>query len=1028
MSYCFMTEQNKHIIKKTGKILLWSLGGLLALTVVLICGLTWWLTPDRLSEIVNREANENLQAEVKAHNIRFTIWSSFPHLRIEMDSVRVISKTLAGLSRSQRDSLPADADYLLSTGAFRGGINLARLLSGKISLSEVEIENLDLNLVAATDSIANYSIFPSSSGPDKIPYFTADKVTLHNPRRLRWFSLPAQANVGIDLKTATLTRDKKDKNLYDLRISGNIDALVESLQVLSGFPFELDGNVALAFDPFAIKTDNYSVSLGEAKGKIDLNMQMGDDIKVNTFAYRIDNFNLNSFLARFPGLSLPTLDSLDANLVVNASARLSTPYNFSSTALPSAEVDFKVVDGDIIYTFSDGHRLVIRHEGAEGKLVFDGRNPDDSYFVIPPFSLSGEGTDLTIAAQAEDLMGSPIITASVKGNAGLEKIGNMVEALRVYGLRGDLIADADMRFRMDKISGGNIHGLDINGKISLTDFAGTMPDKSINGSAARLDFTFGGKAGAFDNDTLSDGRIRLTGETGNFAFRSGGMTISGDKLDLTGVCDLHAGNFLPDKFALNVDAARMNIDSRDSRVNLRGIKADLSADKKPQKHTVADYKMPAEWTADLRSQKFVDHSPAFLQIKLPKGIRDLMAQWQIGASLKLKDGDIRSDAFPLGNHIKNLNVEASFDSVAVRSLELRSGSSGMAVNGRVSNLRQFLNSSTPAPLLIDLNVVMDTVQVNQLAGAYERGLKKTKGIEYTSGPDTVSAADTVALLIPRNLVADIRASSKETRYTNLHLYDLSTGLHLRDGNANVEDLKISADFGRAYMNLAYNTADIQRIGLQALLGVKDINVVNFFKNFHTLLLMMPQMANLSGNISAECDLKLLSFPNMYVNIPSVTGNINLQGRDLLVHQSSFIRHLTRMLLIHDSGDLRIANMNVHASIHDNLLELYPFRFEIDKYLLKVVGLNNFDGNLYYHIGVEKSPIPFPFGLNVVGNISHPHIRFGGETFKVDKGEEITSSIMETHYLNIVAEGKKYMKEFIHKAALSDSSPANNSEK
>lgn len=1014
-----MTEHNKYIIKKTGKILAWSLGGVFALIIIFLTGLTLYLTPERLSEIVNREANENLQAEVKAHNIRFTIWSSFPHLRIEMDSVRVISKTLAGISKAQRDSLPDDADYLLSTGAFRGGINLARLLSGKIALSKVEVEDLDVNLVAVTDSITNYSIVPNSTGPDKIPYFTADKVTLHKPRRLRWFSLPSQAQVGIDLKDATLIRDKKNKNLYDLKVAGNIDALVGALQVLQGFPFELGGNVHLAFDPFAIKTDNYSISLGEMRGNIDLNMQMGEDVKVNQFAYRIDNFNLNDFLARFPGLSLPTLDSLDANLVVNASARLTSPYNFSSTALPSAEVDFKVVDGDFCYTLSDNHKFVVHHEGAEGKLVFDGTNPDNSYFVIPPFSLTGEGTDLTLAAEAVDLMGSPIITASVKGKSGLDKIGHAVEVLRGCGLKGELLADADVRFRMDNISGGNIHSLDIKGNVSLTDFAGSMPGQGMSASAERLDFFFGGKAGDLGTDSLSDGRIRLNGETGRFAFKNGSTTISGDRLDLKGFCDLHSGDFMPDNFLLNLDAARLAVTSREARVNLRGVAAEVSAKKSDKPISVSDYKMPSEWMTDARSQKFVDHSPAFLQVKLNKGIRDLMAQWRVGAQLNLKAGEIRTDAFPLDNHIRNVDIAASFDSVAVRSLELRSGSSGMNINGKITNLRQFLNSSTPAPLLIDLNVAMDTVQINQLARAYEHGQKKTKGVAYTPAPDSVSAADTVALLIPRNLIANVRASARETRYTNLHLYDLSTGLKLKDGNANVDDLKISADFGRAYMDLAYNSSDIQRMGINAELGVEDINVVNFFKNFHTLLLMMPQMSNLSGILSAHCNLSLLSFPNMYVNVPSVNGKINLQGRDLVVHQSDFIRHLTRMMLIHQSGDLHIANMNVNASIHDNLLELYPFRFEVDRYLLKVVGLNNFNGDLYYHIGVDKSPIPFKFGLNVEGNISHPHIRFGGESFKVEKGEEITSSIMETHYINIVSMAKKYMKEFIHKAAISD---------
>ena len=83
------------------------------------------------------------------------------------------------------------------------------------------------------------------------------------------------------------------------------------------------------------------------------------------------------------------------------------------------------------------------------------------------------------------------------------------------------------------------------------------------------------------------------------------------------------------------------------------------------------------------------------------------------------------------------------------------------------------------------------------------------------------------------------------------------------------------------------------------------------------------------------------------------------------------------------------------------------------------GLNNFNGDLYYHIGVEKSPVPFPFGINIVGQFSHPKIRFGGAHWKIRKGEEITASVMELNKFNILAEGRKFLKEFLRKAAESN---------
>ena len=77
------------------------------------------------------------------------------------------------------------------------------------------------------------------------------------------------------------------------------------------------------------------------------------------------------------------------------------------------------------------------------------------------------------------------------------------------------------------------------------------------------------------------------------------------------------------------------------------------------------------------------------------------------------------------------------------------------------------------------------------------------------------------------------------------------------------------------------------------------------------------------------------------------------------------------------------------------------------------------GDMYYHLGIENSPIPFPFGINIKGNLSHPEIRFGGDSFNIDKGEEITSSIMEEKRLNLMLVLKRLAREMIEKAAEAD---------
>ena len=225
------------------------------------------------------------------------------------------------------------------------------------------------------------------------------------------------------------------------------------------------------------------------------------------------------------------------------------------------------------------------------------------------------------------------------------------------------------------------------------------------------------------------------------------------------------------------------------------------------------------------------------------------------------------------------------------------------------------------------------------------------------------------------------------------------------------------------MKMRYDTSDLNAISMDADAALEDINVAGFFRNFHKLLLMMPQMKNLDGNITAQLSASMNIFPDMNINIPSVNARMKVEGSDLTVHQDPFIHRMARMLLIHTEGDLHINDMKVNASLHDNLLELYPFIFEFDRYRLQMLGINNLTGNLYYHIGVLKSPVPFPFGINITGDFDHPSLRFGGASFKTDKGEEVSSRIICHKRINMIYEMRHFLQDFLRHAADADTSPA-----
>ena len=231
----------------------------------------------------------------------------------------------------------------------------------------------------------------------------------------------------------------------------------------------------------------------------------------------------------------------------------------------------------------------------------------------------------------------------------------------------------------------------------------------------------------------------------------------------------------------------------------------------------------------------------------------------------------------------------------------------------------------------------------------------------------------------------------------------------------MDNLLLSTAFGKAEMGFAYNSSNLQNLKINFNADLDSLNISSFFDCFPTLLKTVPMMENLHGDLIAKVGAEMTLFPDMCLNSPSVSGAVDISGRSLAISQNGVLGNIAKKLLIHEEGDLNIKDFEIKASVFDNLVELYPFDLSLDKYRLEVAGTNNFKGDMYYHIDVKESPVPFDFGINVQGNFEHPKLRLGRGRFNNKEAEKITSDIMIADNINIVGEMRYYLQEFIRKA-------------
>ncbi len=1011
----------RSVLKYTAIVLLC----LVAAVVLALGGLTLWLSPERLSALVNERGSEYLDADLRVSNLRFTLWSTFPRLCIMADSISVTSRSLDSIPGSLKAELPEDVERLGGCGAFGGAVDVPSLLKGEIRLHDVRIEDFNLNLVAVNDSLSNFDIFPSDPGSKvKIPRISANSISLEHPRTIAYRSLQSGLDGVVKLDQISLHEVAgKGPDTYDLDLSGRVRATVDSLMLLSDFPFSLDGKVRLRFDPFGISFNDYSIALGNIRSRATMNFEAGNSPGISDLSFNISSFHLMKLLDYLPPEILPRVEGLDADILVNASARLTKPYSFSSSALPSIEVTFSVPDGDMVYTAGAGDTYSARHIGLSGIFFFDGDNPAASYISIPGFRVEGEGIDLDLSARAEDLLGSPDVEAKLYLRTEAQNLARYFSALEPFSPTGNAELSTDVAFSLASYSSAEPEDVRLSGTLNLTGAGFRIPQTRARATMRKGEIGF---SSDMKELTASTTRfpVKVSGKLSGLGMTMPGHTdLKAEKVSFNGrVAGMTPGG-KPDSVSVSLDASGISAVRPGLGFTLKDLRTAFSLC--PRRVSALAGWKPAPFAfADSAMLRRLPHTPELITFSLPDTLLRLLSMTDLRGTLALSEGVLRLRDYPSTVVVRDCDLAWTLDSVRIRRFGFRSGESSLSLSGDVSNLRRFMARPDRTSLRARLRADIDTLNINQLARAYETAVKEA-GLRMSKADSIAEARrrelsyarqDTTALILPRNIDLSVEAKAKTVFYTNLDFSPLRTSLTLDNGRLALPDLKMRATFAGAGAGLIYDTSDISSISLKGNVDLTDLDLLKMYAKFPSIERNIPELVNLSGTLALGADFNLGIFPTMSADLPGFTARVNLGGRHLNLHQTHFIHKIARMMMIFSHDDIHIADIDIRGNIHDNLIELYPFDLDFSHYRLRLQGLNNFGGELYYHIGVDHSPIPIPFGIAIEGQFRHPRLRFTGASWHNDKAASITADVLETVSFNFVREARSAGKAFIHEAA------------
>ena len=1013
------------------KISCWVVGCL-----ILLCGIGLWcftayFSPQRITRLIENKSSEYLKADIKIGSIDYKIFSTYPWLKFEVDSLTIISESLKEMSPQQLALLPAYRDSLASVVKISGKINVHSLMHKKIKLKDIEVVRPVVNIVMVNDSVSNFNIVKKKLPKiKKAPKISLKEMNVESPVEIRFFSLQNDIEAGADIQSFYLTKYAKD--YYQMAFEGKIDGRFGLYELPTSVPLGFSTSLKIDLPEITLWLKDLSLKLAGLNFSTTGEMMASAnslDIKEAEFNFSVDDiFELLNILPLQLKEKVTLPKGVSGKLPMNLKAKLEQPYKLCLNKIGRLNIeDLPAISGSL--NVEDGN---IAFQPPQGKLIFaDGVtlnvignfNPmdaEETRLELKELKMFGEGISLYVTTEINNLTGEEQeFNGYMNFNSNLMRSLSYLLPKSSMKIAGHLKGDVNFSGLAINLGKNGVKNIRIGGDIETQSLdvkeksIGTIRVKNLEGkykaivpsypltnyAGAKLDFGFDADSLISDNSST---KVILAG-----------LDVKLDAYDTVSGSPIPEGTLLVNLKNLNAVNGNNVVAAKDIQFKTIGK---LQASSNTNYTTVSG----AVGTDDELIASRVEHTPLVLEYNGGSPLQTIMTMATLYTEAKVGNGHLETPDYLLPVEFSGIDLTTNLDNVRFKAGNISLGTTDFSMLGEIDGLKPFMTSYSATPLFVSMDIDFDNVDINQLSWGYYGALlkqgKSRDSVFYVPPMSPFKAADSVCVVIPRNITADIRLKSKAAEYMQYKFSPLSTDIQIENGDAILRNLTIGTPYCTAVVDWTYSTARLDDIYMKLRAEVRDFKFDSFYSVFPDLLEKAPELHNLTGNINSRIGCDFGMFPDMFMNSSSLKGRFDIQGTGLQFARQGKIEKITHLMLIEGDEPIEVQNLDIKGSYHDNLLELYPFKIRFDNYQLELGGVNNISGDMYYHIALEKSPFHLPFGVNVFGKIKHPEIRVGGTHINDYKAELVSEALNSNINLNIMAYLRHGWLLFIQEAA------------
>lgn len=947
--------------------LLTILSLIVLITITIAVVINFIFTPSKLSPIIEKAANENLNAKLSLSSVELTFFSTFPQFSVEISggALETLSKdTLASFEQMNIEVNP-----------------IALLVEKRVEVKKLELIKPVIKARVSEDGVENWNIMKSAQITAETPVSNQIvKAEVKNDVSVDKESLNISLS-GIKIVDGEILFDDRQKKLYaDLRdVNMSIDG--NMMQHFSDLNFTFSFGNAIIWHDGKLLAKHLNLSTAAL---LELNTE-SRNIKIKESSVEINgvkfaltgNVDDNIIDAKL-SLKVPTLESLLTFIpFIEQSKKVTTSGNILLDAhliggykdgnIPVLSADLSITDAALKY---EGMQYGIDKLNLKAKLYLDLKN--SSQLKIDNLNLLGASTSINLKCTIDNLLGDAKVRYSTNSTINLTGLASTFPLSKELTIGGKIRLISDGEFAKSTIEAGDYAQIKANGDIAFVNVIFDVNE--------RLESSFNELTINLSSST--DGLLKAKGEMTDIVVDAKRFGVSLDSLSFVarGVRS-DEKSYLAGKFDYVNLCGSMLGDSLEVCSGRSSVAFQIS-------NTIA-----LKFATDTLYLRAVDNTFNMNTAKFDLKIVDK----KLKGSIDFLGINISVPSFPLPMSMPKTSLSFEDQDINLKEATFKVGDSDMMVSGIVSDLLSASRGEKPLRVKVDVSSsMMNLTQIahtfNQMAPHKSDSSKSEYDTTKVTAEMTKEAveksnvvADTTEMrlfIIPKTIDFDLNTNFRRIELGRLKVEDMSGKVTLKNGVARLENLAVAAHGAKLVTTIVYDSNLKDGTAAAGIkLSSKSIDVHSVIELIPSLDTLMPMLNSFEGKLNFKLLADTKFYPGFTIHPNDINATIALRGENLVLLDGKTFTEISKLLMFKNKERNVVDSLSVQMAIDNGAVEIFPFIIQLDRYRAAIGGDHSLNNEFNYHVSILKSPIPFKFGINIKGTLDDMKVGVGKTKYK-----------------------------------------------